>query len=46
VVDAWPLKVNTYSAAALGGKNVQKDADIHLFVAGVERPDLLQLTHL
>lgn len=34
VVDAWPLKVRTYSPAANGGLNGQRDSDIRLFIAG------------
>lgn len=48
-VASWPLKVNTYSASALSGRNVQKDSDIRLIVSGVDvskDPTKLQITHL
>lgn len=48
-VDAWPLKVNCYSGAALSGANKQADSDIHLILNGVDvsnDPTKLQITHL
>jgi hypothetical protein len=49
VVDSWPLKVNCYGPAALGGTNKQLDSDIHLIIHGVDvsgDPTKLQITHM
>jgi hypothetical protein len=49
VVDSFPMKVNCYSSAALGGLNKQLDTDIKLFIGGVDKTSdstKLQITHL
>jgi hypothetical protein len=49
VVDSFPMKVNCYSSAALGGLNKQLDSDIKLFIGGVDKTSdatKLVITHL
>jgi hypothetical protein len=49
VVDSFPMKVNCYSSAALGGLNKQLDSGIQLWIGGVNKTadaTKLVITHL